>query len=522
MIRPGTEVHAKYLMRQVERIADRASDGLCRVIVQMEPSDEVKQYVETSAEIMRRRRSIVSARELVPPRLDRQKGKRSKKSKARKPQPTAGPMESYFRSDYQIISATQAQVRRASEVASQAALRPLLTSDWTKSVIAKKPKGRGPNRKPTYFWSARAAAMELTKDELRDLPIQLPMITDIVPNRRLHTPPVTKAAADRPALTDYKGYTWGISRSGALSCWGAYGLQGEGVKVAVLDTGVDLDHPDLKGKIAGFAEFDDEGNIVTNSASKAYDSDTHGTHCAGTIVGGCESGRWIGMAPGAKILAGLVLKNGSGTDAQILAGIEWAMTKGADVISLSLGGLRMTPDVLDTYTRAIINANRLGIPVVVAVGNEGSQTSGSPGNDYFAFTVGATDVQDRAAGFSGGRTQIVEDSRYIDPRYLPVVFSKPDVTAPGVDVYSSVPGKKWEAWNGTSMATPHVAGALALLLSEGSAIRDVDGSERVDILQNLLISTVKELGESGQNHRFGYGRIDALRAMGFAEEQGYI
>jgi hypothetical protein len=158
------------------------------------------------------------------------------------------------------------------------------------------------------------------------------------------------------------------------------------------------------------------------------------------------------MAPEAKILSGLVLKGGSGTDAQILAGLEWAIREGAQVISMSLGGLRLAADVLDTYTRTIINANRVGIPVVVAVGNEGSQTNGSPGNNYFAFTVGATDSEYWAAGFSGGRTQVFTVSRYINPKYLPLVYSKPEVSAPGVAIYSTVPGGNWEAWNGTSDA----------------------------------------------------------------------
>ena len=100
---------------------------------------------------------------------------------------------------------------------------------------------------------------------------------------------------------------------------------GEGAIVAVLDTGVDPDHPDLKDKIAGFAEFDGNGRLVTDKLADAYDSDAHGTHCAGIICGGDASGRWIGMAPKAKVLAGLVLKGGSGTDAQILAGMEWAV-----------------------------------------------------------------------------------------------------------------------------------------------------------------------------------------------------
>ncbi len=314
----------------------------------------------------------------------------------------------------------------------------------------------------------------------------------------------------------------GTCEDRGIAAWGAFGARGEGAIVAVLDTGVDPDHPDLKDKIAGFAEFDGNGRLVTDKLADAYDSDAHGTHCAGIICGGDASGRWIGMAPKAKVLAGLVLKGGSGTDAQILAGMEWAVRSRAQVISLSLGGLRLAADVLDTYTRTIINANRLGIPVVVAVGNEGSQTSGSPGNDYFAFTVGATDSEDWAAGFSGGRTQVFTSSRYIKPEYLPLVYSKPDVSAPGIDIYSSVPKGKWEAWNGTSMATPYVAGAMALLLGIPTQIASQPASQRTNLIQSLLISTVKQLGEAGQNHRFGYGRIDVLRALAYARELGYF
>ena len=227
------------------------------------------------------------------------------------------------------------------------------------------------------------------------------------------------------------------------------------------------------------------------------------------------------MAPEAQVLVGLVLKNGVGSDAQILAGMDWAIRSGAQVISMSLGGLRFSADVVDTYTRTIITANRLGIPVVVAVGNEGAQTTGSPGNDYFAFTVGATDVDDRAAGFSGGRTQVIFNSQYINALSLPLVYSKPEVTAPGVNIYSAVPGGKWETLNGTSMATPHVAGALALLLGYLPALAELNGAQRTNLLQTLLISTVEELGEAGQNHRYGYGRIDVLRALGYAIELQY-
>jgi subtilisin family serine protease len=283
---------------------------------------------------------------------------------------------------------------------------------------------------------------------------------------------------------------------------------------------VDTEQPDLQGRIANgdWAEFDFDGNRIVGS--EPHDSDKHGTHVAGTIAGGDNSGQWIGVAPQANIAGCLVLKNGDGTDAQILAGIEWAIEQGADIINMSLGGLRLSPDVFDTYTQSFITANLSGIPVVVSIGNEGGQTSGSPGNDYFAFSVGATDSRDKAAGFSGGRTQIFLDSNVISQADLPLVFSKPDVSAPGVSVKSAIPGNKYAIWNGTSMSAPHVAGAMALLLSS-TTIRDVDPSERAFLIQDLLMSTVEELGESGQDHRFGFGRIDILKAVGYAWELGY-
>ena len=156
----------------------------------------------------------------------------------------------------------------------------------------------------------------------------------------------------------------------------------------------------------------------------------------------------------------------------------------------------------------------------MAIGNEGAQTTGLPGNDYFAFSVGATDFTDRAAGFSGGRTQVIRSSRYIPSEDLPLYYSKPEVTAPGVAVRSCTPGRKYETWNGTSMAAPHVSGALALILA-ATGIRAIPSGRRAYLLQDLLISSVEELGEAGRDHRFGFGRINTLRAVAMAIDLGY-
>ena len=146
--------------------------------------------------------------------------------------------------------------------------------------------------------------------------------------------------------------------------------------------------------------------------------------------------------------------------------------------------------------------------VAAAVGNEGDGTSGSPGNDLFTLTIGATDVDDVVAGFSGGRTQIVTESTVIRPELLPLPYPKPDVGAPGVAVESSVPGGGWAILSGSSMAAPHAGGALALVLSATDDLAGVGAEDRVGTLIDAMVGGARPLGEAGQDHRYGFGRID--------------
>ncbi|WP_152774551.1 S8 family peptidase [Streptomyces spongiae] len=249
-----------------------------------------------------------------------------------------------------------------------------------------------------------------------------------------------------------------VPQIGAPKAWAA-GYDGKGTKIAVLDTGVDTTHPDLKDQVIESKNF--------TPAADASDKFGHGTHVASIAAGtGAKSnGKYKGVAPGAKILNGKVLDDtGSGDDSGIIAGIEWAAAQGADVVNLSLGG-GDTPEVDPLEAEVDKVSKEKGILFAIAAGNDGEfgeQTIGSPGTAASALTVGAVDDNDKLASFSSTGPGL--DGQI-----------KPDVTAPGVDITAaSAKGSVIEqevgenpagylTISGTSMATPHVAGAAAIL-----------------------------------------------------------
>lgn len=486
---------------KVEKVIDEGQGSLRSVIVRMRSTDEGREPVLRAAAYRMLQRSLsLSARDILPSSVE--------------PMPKVAAKKRAEEKRFGVSSQIRGASRQQLVAYGRSSIRPLMKCDAvtrhdddpTRGAIAQ-------------FLTAKSVLLELTPDELVQVAAS-PGVRDIYPNRHLRLPRVIEAKSLPANVSDNKVSAWGITAIGALSVWGAFDARGKGTKVGVLDTGIDDTHPDLKGKLAGWAEFNLNGDPVPGS--KPHDTDRHGTHVAGTIVGGNASGLWIGVAPEAQVSVALVLDGEKGgSDAQVLAGIDWAfLEQKVDVINMSLGGLMLGPEVPSIYTEAILTCVEGGVPVVTAIGNEGQETSGSPGNDLFAFAVGATDSNDRAAGFSGGRTQIIQESNFIPPDFLPLPYSKPELSAPGLTIRSSVPGGEWATLNGTSMATPHVAGAIALLLS-ATKIRSIPPGERAFFIQDLLTGSVEELGEAGQDHRFGFGRLDILRAVGFAKENGY-
>ncbi|MGW7085551.1 S8 family peptidase [Streptomyces sp. NPDC054871] len=248
-----------------------------------------------------------------------------------------------------------------------------------------------------------------------------------------------------------------VKQIGADKAWAA-GFDGKGVKVAVLDTGVDATHADLKDQVVGEKNF--------TKAADAKDRYGHGTHVASIAAGtGAKSGgKFKGVAPGAKLLNGKVLDDsGYGDDSGIIAGMEWAAEQGADIVNLSLGG-GDTPGVDPLEAEVNKLSADKGILFAIAAGNDGEPGSvGSPGSADAALTVGAVDDGDKLANFSSQGPRVGDGA------------IKPDVTAPGVDITAAAAdgsvidqevGQEPEGYltiSGTSMATPHVAGAAALL-----------------------------------------------------------
>lgn len=249
----------------------------------------------------------------------------------------------------------------------------------------------------------------------------------------------------------------------------AKGFTGQGVKIAVIDTGCDVTHPDLAGQIIGGKNFTSEDK---KNANIYLDYNGHGTHVAGIIAAKKNDTGVVGAAPNAKLLILKALdKNGQGSYANIVKAINYAVSQKVDIISMSLGG--PTDSLL--LRNAVKKAVDANICVVCAAANSGD---GKPETSEYAYpacynevvSVGAMDLYQNVAAFSNSNNQV-------------------DLIAPGVDVLSTLPGNKYGMLSGTSMATPYVSGALALIIEWGKKVFARSLSE-LEIYAQLIKSTV--------------------------------
>ena len=271
---------------------------------------------------------------------------------------------------------------------------------------------------------------------------------------------------------DLGGNLWGLDNINAPEVWiggdNFSGVTGSGATIAVIDTGVDLDHPEFSGRIVPGYDFVDSDN-------EADDGNGHGTHVAGTI-GGANDGIGItGVAPDASIMPIRVLGNdGYGYTSDILAGVYWSADNGADVINLSLGGGGYSQAMAD----AIAYASNKGSVVVMAAGNSGSQSPDYPAAHAVnhGLAVGAVNQQKTMAGFSNRAGSTVLDY----------------VTAPGASIYSTVPDAGYDYLSGTSMAAPHVAGVAGLLKS-------YDNSLSSESIENLIVESAENNINTSRN-----------------------
>jgi subtilisin family serine protease len=286
--------------------------------------------------------------------------------------------------------------------------------------------------------------------------------------------------------------SWGVKRIGA----GAVHDQantGAGVKVAIIDTGIDYNHPELQANYKSGYDF-------VNKDSDPIDDNGHGTHCAG-IVAAMENGAGVvGVAPAASLFAVKVLDSkGSGYVSDVAAGIDWSITNGMQVISMSLGSSSDSTLLHQACDRAYA----AGIVIVAAAGNSGQSRWGStviyPAKYSSVIAVGATDSNDVRASWSSTGPEL-------------------ELAAPGVYIYSTYLGSAYATMSGTSMACPHVTGTAALVLNSNEAnwkskgYTNGDGAWSNIEVRTVLDNTADDLGAAGKDNLYGYGLVDADEA----------
>jgi hypothetical protein len=372
---------------------------------------------------------------------------------------------------------------------------------------------RGAKVKP--FWIVNALKVEADGATIEAIK-RRPDVKQVMEDKVYSLPPVSpgKTQARINALE------WGLQNIRAQEAWDAFGAKGEGIVIANLDTGVQFDHPALVRQYRGTqadGTFDhnynwaDPSNECGSPSLVPCDDNDHGTHTMGTMVGDDGAGNQIGVAPGARWIAAKGCGSFGCSLEQLLGSAEWFLAP------TDLNGQNPRPDLRphiinnswgggpgDPFYQAAVEAwVAAGIFPAFANGNDGAScsTAGSPGDYPSVYAVGAYDINNMIAPFS---------SR--GPGFDGIV--KPNISAPGVNVRSSVTGSGYRTMDGTSMATPHLSGAIALMWSAAPTLLGDIATTRA-ILDETAIDTEDTScgGDAANNNVFGQGRLDAFAAV---------
>ena len=339
---------------------------------------------------------------------------------------------------------------------------------------------------------------------------------------------VEKAEQSKGTLTE------NITKINADDVW-EIGYTGNGVIVAVIDTGVNYNHIDLADHLwDGGAEFPNHGYNTYDNNNDPMDHFSHGTHCAGTVCGDGTSGTSTGIAPDATLMCVKALSDeGTGSAYTIQAGMEWAIEHNADVLSMSLGVPTATISEKTLLRNTCVTAMELGVVASVACGNEGNmqwmnpipnnvrvpgscpppwlhpdQADVNPGGLSCVVSVGAVNYYDAAADFTSHGPVTWQSTEYADYAYQPGIgLIRPDVCAPGVNIVSLdfASNDGFATMSGTSMACPAVAGTMALMLEKKPSLTPADVS--------MILETTAQQLTPNKSNVTGSGRIDALAAI---------
>jgi bacillopeptidase F len=424
-------------------------------------------------------------------------------------------------------TAAKTELMKRSAIVSTLRAKANETQSSVKTYLEQEKK-KGNVKEFESFYIVNAMAVTGTKQVMERL-ATFPEIEEILPNEKVQLIPSESSNTSTQSIADpLDTVEWNIAKIDAPPVW-KMGIDGTGIVVASIDTGVQWNHPTLKTKYRGYdpANPDQPDNtynwfdVITGKAAP-FDDLGHGTHTVGTMVGSEPNGNnQIGVAPGAKWIAVKAFSvDGAGGDDLLAAG-EWVLApkdaqgiphpeKAPDIVNNSWGG---GPGINDWYRQMVQNWRAADIFPAFSAGNAGPGvgSASNPGNLPESFATGATDINNQIAGFS---------SR--GPSAYGVM--KPDIAAPGVGIRSATPGNSYGFMNGTSMASPALAGVVALM-------KQANKSLSVDAIEQILFKTAIPLTDStyptSPNNGYGHGLVNAYNAIssiltGIGRVQGQV